>query len=116
MIQAILAYILIFVTIFLSSVSISFTMLKSGIEEPRGSKYRILQQKRVVKSLLKKYNLVSSTQDSLKRELIYKKIDLQNKLITIDSLLNEMEYNKERLTQNNNLINKNSKILSKALN
>lgn len=116
MIQAILAYILIFVTIFLSSVSISFTMLKSGIEEPRGSKYRILQQKRVVKSLLKKYNLASSTQDSLKRELIYKKIDLQNKLITIDSLLNEMEYNKERLTQNNNLINKNSKILSKALN
>ena len=115
MIQAILAYILIFLTIFLSSVSISFTILKSSIEEPIASKYRVLQQKKHIKSLLKNFNYISTTQDSINRELIYKKIDLQNELFILDSLISEMELNKERLIKNKNVINKNTKILSKAL-
>ncbi|MAJ43929.1 MAG: hypothetical protein CMF96_04175 [Candidatus Marinimicrobia bacterium] len=115
MIQAILGYLLIFITIFLTSISISFTVLKSGIENPRGSKFRVLQQKKLVKSLLKNYNIISITQDSLQREIIFKKIQLESEIITLDSLLNEMDLNKNRLMKNENLLNKNLKILAKAL-
>ena len=115
MILAILAYILIFITIFLSSVSISFTVLKANIEGPQNSKFRILQQKRIINGLLRKYNRFSTSQDSIQRELIYKKIDHQNQIITIDSLLSEMEMNQERLDRGEQLINKNNNILSKAL-
>lgn len=115
MFQAILAYIFIFLTIFLCSVSISFTALKSNIEGPQNSKFRILQQKRIINGLLRKYNRFSSSQDSIRRELIFNKIEHQNQIITIDSLLNEMEMNQIRLDKGEQLINKNNNILSKAL-
>ena len=115
MIQAILAYILIFVTIFLCSVSISFTALKSKIDTPKNSKFRMLQQKRIVNALLKNYNQIAFSQDSLRRELIYKKLELQNQLLTTDSLLDEMNLNEEKLNKSNSLIIKNTKILSNAL-
>lgn len=115
MIQAILAYILIFVTIFLSSISISFTILKSGVDSPKDSKFRILQQKRIVNGLLKNYNIISSTQDSFRRELLFKKSYLKDQLIITDSLLKNIELNQKRLELSNQKLNKNIKILSKAL-
>jgi len=115
MVQAILAYILIFVTIFSCSVSVSFTVLKSGVKPPESSKFRILQQKRIVNGLLKNYTNITSTQNSLKRELLYKKNDLKNQLVITDSLLNEIELNQSRLEASNKLLNKNNKILSDVL-
>ena len=115
MLQAILGYIIIFLTIFLSSISISFTILKSNIKEPNDSKYRLLQNKKSINGLLRNFNKTSKVQDSLRRELVFEKVDLEYRIALIDSLLYEMKLNKNRLKLSQDLINKNTKILSKAL-
>ena len=115
MLQAILGYIIIFSTIFLSSISISFTILKSNIKEPNDSKYRLLQNKKSINGLLRNFNKTSKVQDSLRRELVFEKVDLEYRIALIDSLLYEMKLNKNRLQLSQDLINKNTKILSKKL-
>ena len=115
MFQAILAYILIFITIFLSSIGISFMFLSGYIKSPDTAKYRLLQNKKVVNRLLRNYNKISSVQDSLKRELIYKRINLQQEIILTDSLLEKLELNQNRLNNTEKLISKNNKRLSKSL-
>ena len=115
MLQAILGYIIIFSTIFLSSISISFTILKSNIKEPNDSKYRLLQNKKSINGLLRNFNKTSKIQDSLRRELVFEKVDLEYRIALIDSLLYEMKLNKNRLQLSQDLINKNTKILSKEL-
>ena len=115
MLQAILGYIIIFSTIFLSSISISFTILKSNIKEPNDSKYRLLQNKKSINGLLRNFNKTSKIQDSLRRELVFEKVDLEYRITLIDSLLYEMKLNKNRLQLSQDLINKNTKILSKKL-
>ena len=115
MLQAILGYIIIFLTIFLSSISISFTILKSNIKEPNDSKYRLLQNKKSINGLLRNFNKTSKVQDSLRRELVFEKVDLEYRIALIDSLLYEMKLNKNRLKLSQDLINKNTKILSKEL-
>ena len=115
MLQAILGYIIIFSTIFLSSISISFTILKSNIKEPNDSKYRLLQNKKSINGLLRNFNKTSKIQDSLRRELVFEKVDLEYRITLIDSLLYEMKLNKNRLQLSQDLINKNTKILSKEL-
>ena len=52
MVKVIFSYILIFITIFLSSVSVTFTYLKANVEDPKTSKFRLLQHKRIVNGLL----------------------------------------------------------------
>ena len=115
MLQAVLSYILIFITLFLGSIGISFTILSSYINSPETTKYRLLQQKKIVNGFLRNYNKISSTQDSLKRELIYKRINLQQEIILTDSLLEKIELNRNRLNNSEKLILKNSKKLSKTL-
>ena len=115
MLQAILGYIIIFSTIFLSSISISFTILKSNIKEPNDSKYRLLQNKKSINGLLRNFNKTSKVQDSLRRELVFEKVDLEYRITLSDSLLYEMKLNKNRLQLSQDLINKNTKILSKEL-
>ena len=57
-------------------------------------------------------NQFSTSQNSIRRELIYKKVDHQNQIITIDSLLSVMEMNQERLDKSNQIIDKSNKIIS----
>jgi len=115
MVQAILAYIVIFLTLFFSSVSISFTMLKFQTKPPQTSKYRILQQKRVINGLLRNFNNISSSHKSIHRSLELKKIKLENEILITDSLLNEMELNQNRLGRHEKILYSNDNKLAKML-
>ena len=115
MVQAILAYIVIFSTLFLSSVSISFTVLKSQTKPPQTSKFRILQQKRVINGLLRNFNELSSSHKSIQRNLELKKTALEYEILTTESLLNEMELNQNRLNHHEKILNSNDNKLAKML-
>ena len=115
MVKVIFSYILIFITIFLSSVSVTFTYLKANVEDPETSKFRLLQHKRIVNGLLINYNTISSSQNLLTRELLLKKSNLINDLTITDSLIKELNLNQIRLDKYNSFILENKRKLEKAL-
>ena len=115
MVKVIFSYILIFITIFLSSVCVTFTYLKANVKELETSKFRLLQHKRIMNRLLINYNIISSSQNLLTRELLLKKSNIINDLTITDSLIKELNLNQIRLDKYNSFIFENKRKLAKAL-
>ena len=115
MVKVIFSYILIFITIFLSSVSVTFIYLKANVEDPETSKFILLKNKRIVNGLLINYNTISSSQNSLNRELLLKKSNLIYDLTITDSLIKEINLNQIKLDKYNIFFSEINKKLIKAL-
>ena len=115
MVQVILAYLLIFTIIFLSSVSITFTVLKSQIQSPSTSKFSILKQKREINGILRHFNVVSSSHKLIQQNLELIKTELDYKILFTDSLLSEMRLIQNRLNNYEKTLKSNDKKLDDML-
>lgn len=106
----------IIICLFFVSISVSFTILSWDVKIPDTVKYRLFQEQQNLKSLEKTLKSVQFDHDSLKRELKFKKSDLQQNLILTDSLLNYIEKLDMRMSLNEKKIKIYKQEIRKKLN